>query len=268
MRIFGCLVYIHVPKDKRSKLDPSGKRGIFVGYSETSKAYRIYVPGFKKIEINRDVTFDEDVTSSKSKKNASEDAQDEEPKAPRGSKPEVEKFVLEDHDELEPQKPEDPPKEVFSGKRRPAWACELMQEAEKYGAPDGTFRESKRPKSFSSYVALLSNIIDVEPTNYEEAIKKQVWQDAMVGEYNLIMKNEVWDIVPRPKDKSVVTSKWIYKIKHATDGSIEKYKARFVAHGFSQKEGLDYVETFSPIARYTSIRAIMVVAAKMGWKLH
>ena len=72
----------------------------------------------------------------------------------------------------------------------------------------------------------------------------------------------------RPKDKSVVTSKSIYKIKHATDGRIEKYKARFVARGFSQKEGVDYEETFALVARNTSIRAIMVVATKMGWKLH
>ena len=55
----------------------------------------------------------------------------------------------------------------------------------------------------------------------------------MVEEYNSIMKNEVWDIVPRQKDKVVVTSKWIYKIKHTTDGSIEKYKARFMARGFT-----------------------------------
>ena len=54
------------------------------------------------------------------------------------------------------------------------------------------------------------------------------------------MKNDVWDVVPRPKRKSVVTSKWIYKIKHAADCSIEKYKAIFVARGFSQKEGIDY----------------------------
>ena len=66
----------------------------------------------------------------------------------------------------------------------------------------------------------------------------------------------------------MVTSKWIYKIKHAADGSIEKYKARFVARGFSQKEGIDYEKTFAPIARYTSTRAIMVLAAKLGWKLH
>jgi hypothetical protein len=58
------------------------------------------------------------------------------------------------------------------------------------------------------------------------------------------MKNDVWEVAPRLEGKSVVTSKWLFKIKHATDGSIEKYKARFVAHGFSQKEGIDYDETF------------------------
>ena len=66
----------------------------------------------------------------------------------------------------------------------------------------------------------------------------------MTKEYQSIMKNDVWDIVPKPDDKSVVSSKWIYKIKHAVDGSIEKYKARFVARGFSQKEGIDYEETW------------------------
>ena len=82
------------------------------------------------------------------------------------------------------------------------------------------------------------------------------------------MKNDVWDIVPRPKDKSVVSSKWIFKTKHAAGGSIEKHKARFVDRGFSQKEGIDYEETFAPVARYTSIRTILALAAKMKWKVH
>jgi hypothetical protein len=82
------------------------------------------------------------------------------------------------------------------------------------------------------------------------------------------MKNEVWDIVPRPKGKFVVTSKLIYKIKHAANGSVEKYKARFVARGFSQVEGIDYEETFAPVARCTSIHTIIALAASMGWRLH
>ena len=82
------------------------------------------------------------------------------------------------------------------------------------------------------------------------------------------MKNDVWDVVPRLEGKSVVTSKWIYKIKHAVDGSIEKYKARFVAWGFSQKEGIDYEETFAPVARYTSIRSVLSLVVVMKWKIH
>jgi len=110
---------------------------------------------------------------------------------------------------------EEPP-----AKRKPGWLKEIVQEAERIVAPKGTFRERKRPHRFGGYVALMSNISDVEPYSFEEADKLQVWKDAMLEEYRSIIKNNVWDIVPRPKDKSVVSSKWIYKIKHAVDGSV------------------------------------------------
>jgi hypothetical protein len=92
--------------------------------------------------------------------------------------------------------------------------------------------------------------------------------DAMTEEYQSIIKNDVWEVVPKPKNKDVVSSKRIYKIKHTADGSIEKHKARFVVRGFSQKEGIDYEETFAPVARYTSIRTIIALAAQTKWKLH
>jgi hypothetical protein len=114
----------------------------------------------------------------------------------------------------------------------------------------------------------MTHIIDSEPSFHGEALGEQVWQDAMTEEYQSILKNDVWDIVPRPEGKFVVTSKWIYKINHATDGSIEKYKAIFVVRGFSQVEGVDYEETFVLVARYTSIRSIIALVASMGWKLH
>eukprot|EP00253_Pinus_taeda_P025191 PITA_25191 len=77
----------------------------------------------------------------------------------------------------------------------------------------------------------MSTIIQNEPSSFSDAVKNQVWKDAMTEEYESIMKNDAWEVVPRPQDKSVVTSKWIYKIKHSVDGSTEKYKARFVARG-------------------------------------
>jgi hypothetical protein len=75
---------------------------------------------------------------------------------------------------------------------------------------------------FSSYVALMSNIIDSEPSTIEEAVEKQEWKDAMMEEYQSIMKNDVWEVVLRPEGKSVVTSKLIYKIKHVADGSVKR----------------------------------------------
>ena len=65
LRIFGCPVYVHVPKEKRTKLEPSGKKGIFVGYSESLKEYKVYIPGFRQIETSKDITFDEDTTFNK-----------------------------------------------------------------------------------------------------------------------------------------------------------------------------------------------------------
>ena len=90
----------------------------------------------------------------------------------------------------------------------------------------------------------------------------------MLEEYNSILTNDVWDVVPRPQGKPMVTSKWIYKVKFSADGSVEKCKAKFVARGFSQKEGIDYDETFAPVARYNSIWVIISLASVMGWKLH
>jgi hypothetical protein len=157
---------------------------------------------------------------------------------------------------------------TFSHKTKPAWARELIQDGEKYRVLEGTTRQVKKPKPFSSYMDLMCNLLDEEPTCFEEAIQKKEWEDTMTKEYQSIMKNDVWEIVPRPKGKDVVSSKWLFKIKHVADGSIEKYKARFVARGFSQKEGINYEETFSPVVRYTSIRTIIALAAKMKWKLH
>jgi hypothetical protein len=91
---------------------------------------------------------------------------------------------------------EEPP-----AKRKPGWLKEKVQEAERIAAPKGTFRERKRPHRFGGYVTLMSSISDAEPSSFEEANKLQVWKDAMLEEYRSIIKNNVWDIVPRPKDK-------------------------------------------------------------------
>jgi hypothetical protein len=79
----------------------------------------------------------------------------------------------------------------------------------------------------------------------------------MVVEYASIMKNDIWEVVPQPEGKSMIGSRWIYKIKHTADGNVEKFNACFVAKGFSQKEGINYDETFAPVAIYTSIKVVI-----------
>jgi hypothetical protein len=83
LKIFGCPVFIHIPKEKRNKLEPLGKKGIIVGYCEVSKAFRIYIPGHHHIEISRDVTFDEDAALKKSRRCHLEEVYEEEPVIPR-----------------------------------------------------------------------------------------------------------------------------------------------------------------------------------------
>eukprot|EP00253_Pinus_taeda_P031568 PITA_31568 len=93
----------------------------------------------------------------------------------------------------------------------------------------------------------MTEFIETEPSYFEEAVKKLVWVDAMVEEYKSIVNNHVLEMVPRLADKSIVSSRSIFKVKHATDGSIEKYKAKFVAKGYYQVEGIYYDENFSHV---------------------
>jgi hypothetical protein len=164
---------------------------------------------------------------------------------------------------------ESPSRDTTSERRKPKWLRDTLREAQgSVGNPRQAVRESKPPERFCSYLAMVSSIRESEPSTFEEAVDREVWRDAMMEECNSIMKNDVWEVIPRPEEKSVVTSKWLYKIKYDYDGSIEKYKARFVARGFSQVEGVDYDDTFAPVARYTLIKAVISIATEMGWKIH
>ena len=147
-----------------------------MGYSESSKAYIIYFPGYKKIDISRDVTFDEDTAYNKSRKRPAEEPEEAEAKAPRIHDTTMNKEAQEEDREFEePQRPVDPPLE-----RKPAWVCEIIQGAERYGAPEENDRERKRTRSYSRYVALLCDFIDKEPSSYEEVAEKKEWKDAMI----------------------------------------------------------------------------------------
>ena len=92
-----------------------------------------------------------------------------------------------------------------------------------------------------------------EPKSYNKAKGIPKWEEAMQEEISALNKNCTWELVPKPKDVDLITCKWVYKLKKKADGQVDRYKGRLVAHGFSQKYGQDYDETFSPVAKMVTV---------------
>ena len=106
-----------------------------------------------------------------------------------------------------------------------------------------------------------------EPQSYREANTNPHWQQAMNEELQALQKTYTWDLVDLPPGKTPIGCKWVYKIKTHSDGSVERYKARLVAKGYNQEYGIDYEETFAPVARITSVRSLLAIAAVKKWKM-
>jgi len=111
-------------------------------------------------------------------------------------------------------------------------------------------------------------IQEVEPTCFEHVVENPKWDNAMDEKMAALDANAIWELVALLEDKKVIGCKWVYKVKHNADGSVSRYKARLVAKGYAQTYGIDYEETYSPVAKMTTVRAIIAMAATKGWSLH
>lgn len=108
------------------------------------------------------------------------------------------------------------------------------------------------------------------PTTYEEAINSSAskqWETAMVDELQSLTKNDTWTLVDLSKDRKAIQNKWVYRIKSNPDGTMNRYKARLVIKGCSQRAGIDYNKTFSPVARFESIRILLALAATKDYEI-
>ena len=111
-------------------------------------------------------------------------------------------------------------------------------------------------------------ISQVEPKNLDEACKDDYWIQAMKEELDQIVKNETWELVPKPKDKNVKGTKWILRNKMNEQGEVVRNKERLVSKGYSQQKGIDYEETFSPIAKIKAIRMFFVYVASKKFEVY
>jgi histone deacetylase 1/2 len=106
-----------------------------------------------------------------------------------------------------------------------------------------------------------------EPSTLGEALDDVHWREAMNDEYQALMDNKTWHLVPPSSTRNIIDCKWVFRIKKNADGTIDRYKARLVAKGFKQRHGIDNEETFSPGVKSATIRLVLTIAVSRGWSL-
>lgn len=119
--------------------------------------------------------------------------------------------------------------------------------------------------SYKHFVLSISS--QSEPQTYAQAVIHPEWRQAMADESAAMDANHTWTVTSLPLGKHTIGCKWLYKIKYKSDGSIERYKARLVAKGYTQQEGLDFIETFSPVAKLVTVKVLLALAASQRWSL-
>jgi hypothetical protein len=120
--------------------------------------------------------------------------------------------------------------------------------------------------SFQSFIASLDSTSI--PHDWKEVLEDSKWRDAMLEEMKALEKNKIWELVDLPRGKQPVGCKWVFAIKHTPEGKVERYKARLVAKGYTQTYGIDYEETFAPVAKMNSIRTLISCAANFDWNIY
>ena len=269
MHVWGCPAEARPYKPNEKKLDSKTVSCYFVGYAERSRGYKFYDPTIRSIFETGNAQFFEDVEF------AGGDT--------------VRKFVLEeeyvnipiggidnDHD-LTPDIVQDP---IQDNIREPL-AQQIVPEEQTLPPQEHMpLRRSTRERRSAipdDYVVFLQEheddigVNEDDPINFLQAMKSsdsQMWIDAMNEEMKSMKDNDVWDLVPLPEGAKPIGCKWIFKTKRDSKGDVERYKARLVAKGFTQKEGIDYKETFSPVSTKDSFRIIMALVAHFDLELH
>ncbi|KAE8733549.1 hypothetical protein F3Y22_tig00001120pilonHSYRG00173 [Hibiscus syriacus] len=270
-RVFGCVCYVFVPDHLRSKFDKKAVRCIFVGYDSQRKGWKCCDPISGRCYTSRNVVFDEASSWWSSEKEVLPDSREFGDKLQR-KMGEHDVQLQTSSDESEDPNGDDVEQRVTQN----PWQTGVYQQPNEEGGPSETeesipqsqLRRStriRRPNPKYANAAIIEEA--TEPETFEEASKSSEWMTAMKEEIDALQQNQTWDIVPKIKDVKPISCKWVYKIKRRPDGSIERYKARLVARGFSQQYGLDYDETFSPVAKLTTVRVLLALAANKDWNL-
>jgi hypothetical protein len=112
---------------------------------------------------------------------------------------------------------------------------------------------------------LNSTSLPLTPSRFSQAVTSPHWQQVMQEEFTALQANQTWSLCPPPLHKNVITNKWVFKVKQKADGSLDRFKACLVARGFQQQDGIDYSDTFNPVVKSSTIKAILALAVHFQW---
>ena len=266
LRPFGSIAYVHIPKVERRKLDQKSSRRIFVGYSNSSKAWRFWDPINRTVKESAHATFDEHHHLADAIEDISKDPQQNgfpESKNPstNGSNEITDQLGAKDNDTqpIDAERPEPFANSNVDG--------------------DQPLRRSLRgripKKQWNAMATMLTddqqdNQHCFEPDQYKDAIKcpeADKWRAAINDEYNSLMSNDTWSLVPCPPGRKPIGCRWTFTIKPAANGNPPRYKARLVAKGYSQRPGLDYTETYASVVTHDTIRLLMSIVAARNMEM-
>ena len=272
LHVFGCPAEVRIYNPHEKKLDSRTISGFFIGYPEKSKGYRFYCPNHStRIVETGNARFIEIGEVSGSLEPRQVEIREVRVQVPLPLPPSqvVVPVHVEHTNELQEQRINDqaPPNDIVANEP-------IIDEPQEI-ALRRSVRE-RRSAISDDYVVYLQESeydlgIDNDPVSFSEAIESASstkWLDAMKEELKSMDHNDVWDLVELPEGCKRVGCKWVFKTKLDSNGNIERHKARLVAKGFTQKDGVDYKETFSPVSKKDSLRIIMAMVAHYDLELH
>lgn len=272
IRVFGSRAFVHIPDAQRDKLAAKSLVCTLLGYARNRKAYKLVHRPTRRFLESRDVVFDEGgiptrvtlehnvptpVAPSAAVSASTPQTIITPPPEPANETPSAPQSN-EEHAPTPTPVPITRPKRIT---RAP-----VRDDDDRYAV--SSYRLRKRPDEH----ARVAKIDDAgDPRTYAEAMMRPdatEWEAACEAEKRVFEHMGVYEVVPRPKGRKVVGSRWVFRIKRGPDGAILKYKARIVAQGFTQIEGVDYDETFAPVAKLTSLRVILALTAEHDLEVH
>ncbi|CAA7035584.1 unnamed protein product [Microthlaspi erraticum] len=285
LRVFGSACYPCLRPITKHKFDPRSLQCVFLGYNSQYKGYRCLYPPTGKIYISRHVIFEENQFPFQDKY--------------KGLVPQYKTPLLQAWQSIEitpEQVSPQPVQQVFNKspaetipeqeteQQNPVNIADAMsegeeneveveqQQEEQQAEPVNTHPMTTRAKAGiqkpnTRYILLTSKFSTKEPKSIVEAMKHPGWNRAVMDEMGRVYMLNTWSLVLPTADMNILSSKWVFTTKLNPDTTLDKLKARLVAKGFDQEEGIDYLETFSPVVRTATIRIVLNVATAKGWSL-